>query len=178
MSDLTPALKEAYAVAPTTSVILHTLELRHPEFIDDEGNATAVRVVRDTQNLTATLENGAPLNSGEDVTFIGLGFDFQLPATRENELPRLTLTLDAVAREVVVHLEAALVNPVPVDVTYRPYMSDDLTGPGMDPPLTLQLTNVTVDAFQITGLCVFDDILNRRFPNSVYDMRFPTLFGA
>ena len=32
MTDLTTALKEAYASAPTNVVIYHTLELYHPEF--------------------------------------------------------------------------------------------------------------------------------------------------
>ena len=37
----------AYAAAPSDVVILHTLELRYPAFKDDDGNPTAIRVVRD-----------------------------------------------------------------------------------------------------------------------------------
>ena len=179
MAVLSDTLKEAYATAKTTAVILHTIELRHPSFVDSEGSATAVRVVRDKQYLTATLEAGAPLDPSTAVEFIALGFDFTLPAVRENELPRLVLTLDAVGREIIEHLEAAIGDPVPIDVTYRPWLSDDLAQPEMNPPLTLQLTQVTVDAFQVSGTCVYNDILNRRFPNEVYDrQRCPALFGV
>ncbi len=185
MSSIEAALQEAYAVAPTQKVILHTIELRHPSFIDDEGTATAVRVVRDKQNLTATLESTAPLDPNTAVEFIALGFDFTLPAVRENELPRLMLTIDAVGREVVEHLEAAVLDPQPIDVPYRPSLYDytaqpDTTiPPEMTPPITLQLTQVSVDAFRISGTCVYDDLLNRKFPSDVYDReRFPALFLA
>ena len=35
---LSEAIREAYAAAPADVVILHTLELRHPAFGDDDGN--------------------------------------------------------------------------------------------------------------------------------------------
>ena len=44
---LSQALREAYASAPSDVVILHTLELRHPAFVDDDGQSIAIRVVRD-----------------------------------------------------------------------------------------------------------------------------------
>ena len=72
---LSEALREAYASAPSDVVILHTLELRHPSFIDDNGLPMAIRVVRDNQNLTARMEGTAPLNAGEMVEFIAMGFD-------------------------------------------------------------------------------------------------------
>ena len=55
---LSEALREAYASAPSDVVILHTLELRHPSFLDDDGQPIAIRVVRDNQDLTARLEAG------------------------------------------------------------------------------------------------------------------------
>ena len=75
---LSQALKEAYASAPSEVVILHTLELRHPSFLDEDGQHVAVKVVRDNQDLTARLEETAPLNPGEMVTFIAMGFDLEL----------------------------------------------------------------------------------------------------
>ena len=54
--SISQAIKEAYAAAPSDVVILHTLELRHPAFKDDEGQPTAIRVVRDHVDLTARLE--------------------------------------------------------------------------------------------------------------------------
>ena len=52
---LSLALREAYASAPSDVVILHTLELCHPDFKDDEGQPIAVRLVRDHQDLSAKL---------------------------------------------------------------------------------------------------------------------------
>ena len=54
MTDLTTALREAYASAPTDVVIYHTLELYHPSFTQ------AIRVVRDFEPLQATLERERP----------------------------------------------------------------------------------------------------------------------
>jgi hypothetical protein len=56
-SALNVAIREAYASAPSDIVILHTLELRHPDFRDDEGQSIAVRLVRDHQDLSAKLED-------------------------------------------------------------------------------------------------------------------------
>jgi len=71
---LSAALAEAYAAAPSDVVVLHTLELRHPAFRDDNGNPTAIRVVRDHADLVARLEASAPLNPVEMVTFTALAF--------------------------------------------------------------------------------------------------------
>ncbi len=50
---LSEAIKEAYASAPSEQIILHTLELRHPAFVDEAGQPVAIRVVRDTSDLWA-----------------------------------------------------------------------------------------------------------------------------
>ena len=42
--SLTQAIQEAYASAPSDVVILHTLELRHPEFIDENGTGDGHQV--------------------------------------------------------------------------------------------------------------------------------------
>ena len=61
MTDLTTALKEAYASAPTNVIIYHTLELYHPSFTQ------AIRVVRDFDPLQATLESTAPRDASHSV---------------------------------------------------------------------------------------------------------------
>ena len=71
-NTLSEALKEAYASAPSETVLLHTLELRHPAFVDDNGNPTAIRIVRDNKNYICRLEDTAPLNPGEEVEFQAL----------------------------------------------------------------------------------------------------------
>ena len=84
---LEQAIREAYASAPTDTVILHTLELRHPAFADDDGRPTAIRVVRDHVDLTARLEADARRSMrAEMVRFVALAFESGAAAGR---LPRL-----------------------------------------------------------------------------------------
>ena len=165
---LSQALREAYASAPSESIILHTLELRHPSFIDDNGGLTAVRVARDNQDLTARLEPTAPLNPGERVTFIAMGFELELPPINTAPVPEITITLDNVTREIVKHLEAASTSQSKIEITYRPYLSDDLEGPQMDPPFTLVLTEVSATATCVTGRARMLDVGNKAFPAETY----------
>lgn len=174
--QLSQAIKEAYASAPSDVVILHTLELRHPSFLDEFSNPIAVRVVRDNNDLTARLEATAPLNTGEMVTFTAMGFDLELPPVDTAPVPEISITLDNVSRELVKHLDAAVETQDKIEITYRPYLSDDLEGPQLDPPFTLILTEVTADALRITGRARMLDIGNKAFPSDVYNaLKFPGL---
>ena len=136
---LEQAIREAYASAPADTVILHTLELRHPVFADDDGRPTAVRVVRDHVDLNARLEANAPLDAGETVRFVALAFDLKLPPVDTAPVPEISVTLDNVSREIVRHLDAAATSLERIEVTYRPYLSTDLEGPQMDPPIHADL---------------------------------------
>ena len=128
---LSEAIKEAYASAPSEQIILHTLELRHPAFVDDAGLPVAIRVVRDTADLWARLESQAPLQAGERVQFVAMGFELDLPPVDTMPVPEITVTLDNVSREIVRHLDAAAESQSVIEVTYRPYLSTDLEGPQM-----------------------------------------------
>lgn len=175
-ATLSQALREAYAAAPADVVILHTLELRHPTFLDDEGEPMAIRVVRDNQDLTARLEVGAPLDAGEMVTFIAMGFDLELPPVDTSPVPEISITLDNVSREIVRHLDGAAESQDVIEVTYRPYLSTDLEGPQMEPPITLVLTEVSADVFRVTGRARMLDVGNKAFPAETYSAStFPGL---
>lgn len=175
-ASLSEALKEAYAAAPSDLVILHTLELRHPSFTDEDGNPTPIRVVRDNQDLTARLEASAPLNPGEMAPFIAMGFDLELPTIDTSPVPEITITLDNVSREIVKYLDSAAESQDKIEVTYRPYLSNDLEGPQMDPPITLVLSEVTADVFRVTGRARMLDVGNKAFPAETYTAtNFPGL---
>jgi hypothetical protein len=174
--SLSQAIKEAYAAAPSDVVILHTLELRHPAFVDDDGNVTAIRVVRDHVELVARLEIAAPMDGGAMVTFVALAFDLSLPPIDTAPVPEITVTLDNVSREIVRHLDAAVATQDKIEITYRPFLSTDLEGPQMDPSITLVLTEVEANALQITGRARMLDIGNKAFPAEIYTAnRFPGL---
>lgn len=173
---LSQAIREAYAHCPSDVVILHTLELRHPHFIDGRGQKTAIRVVRDHQDLNARLEPSAPLQGGEIVHFVALGFDLSLPPLDTTPVPEMLLSLDNVSRLMMQHLDQAVMSAHTIEVTYRPYLSNDLEGPQMDPPLTLVLSDVDADILRITGRCRMLDIGNVPFPNVSYTAKtFPGL---
>lgn len=173
---LTQAIKEAYASAPSDQIILHTLELRHPAFLDESGSVTAIRVVRDHLDLFARLEDSAPIHGGEVVRFVAMGFELDLPPVDTMPVPEISVTLDNVSREIVRHLDAAAESQSVIEVTYRPYLSSDLEGPQMDPPIHLVLTEVEADIFRVTGRARMLDIGNKAFPGLIYSAKsFPGL---
>lgn len=176
MADYAQALKEAYASVPAEQVILDTLELRHPAFVDDEGRPAAARIVRGFENLFATLEADAPMDPGRTVEFVAMPFDFKLPGFEEGRVPELGITLDNIGRELQGWLEAASSSPQVLEATYRPYLVSDLSGPQMDPPIHMLVTEVSSDVFQIRLKASMDDVNNWAFPHRVYQpSEFPGL---
>lgn len=169
-STLTAALKEAYASAPSGSIIYHTLELRHPAF------TSPIRVVRDHANLTATLEATAPANPGAAVLFVAFAFDFTKPDITPNGVPQISIEMDNVDRSIVANIEAALATMDLVQATYREFLSSDLSGPQNDPPIHMTIMSITADVFRVKAVAGFPDLVNRRFPSIGYDSEtFPGL---
>lgn len=170
---LSAAIREAYASAPASEVVYHTLELRHPSF------ATPVRVVRDWNSLTARLEASAPVDPLQWVTFSPFAFDFTLPEVTTATLPEVVITIDNVGRELVSYLDAAANSTDLIEITYRPYLASDLSAPQMDPPLTLTIRTVSVDLLRVTARAGYTDLGARRFPAELYTSdRFPGLAVA
>lgn len=172
MPDFTleDALAEAYASAPSSEVILHTLEIRHPSF------TVPIRVVRDFNDFTAYLEADAPADPGAQVTFVAMAFDFSLPDVEKAVSPEIDISLDNVSGELIGYLDAAAQTPDLIEITYRPYLASDPSGPQMNPPLTLVIRSVSADVFRVRARAGFADLANRKFPNEVYDAeRFPGL---
>lgn len=170
-ATLSEALKEAYASAPSDVTILHTLELRHPSFFDDDGNRTAIRIVRDNVNHICTLEDSAPLDACRAVEFIAFAFDLQLPPVETVPVPEITLTLDNVSTEIIQYLDNAIETQDMIEMTYRPYLSDDKSCPQMNPPITLVITDIQVDVLRITATARMMDIGNKSFPAENYTVK-------
>jgi hypothetical protein len=156
-------LAEAYASAPADEVILHTLEIRHPTF------TTPIRVVRDHHDFTCTLEADAPEDGGAEVTFVAMAFDFILPEVSKATSPEIEISLDNISGEIIGYLDSAAQTADLIEVTYRPYLASDTTGPQMNPPLTLVIRSVTADVFRVRARAGYADLSNRKFPNEVYD---------
>ncbi len=165
---LSEALKEAYASAPSDVIILHTLELRHPAFIDDAGNQTAIRVVRDNQNLKAFLEDSAILDAETEVEFLAMAFDFKHPSVNTSPTPEIVVSIDNVSTEIMSYLDKAIETQDMIEMTYRPYLSNDLSCPQMNPPITLAIKDIKVDIKKITATARMMDIGNKSFPSENY----------
>jgi hypothetical protein len=169
-STLSQAIKEAYASAPSASVILHTLEIWHPNF------TVPLRVVRDTVTLEATLEAGAPRNAGELVSFVGYAFDIVPPDVDHAAIPQCVIEIDNVSRDILAQFDLALGDINPITVIYRAFLSDDLSGPENDPPLTLTIMSISASVFRIRATAGFGDLTNKRFPGVDYTAEvFPGL---
>ena len=167
---LSDALVEAYASAPAAEVILHTLEIRHPSF------TTPIRVVRDHADFSAHLEADAPADPGALVTFVAMAFDFRLPDIEKSKSPEIDISIDNVSAELTGYMDMASQSAELIEVTYRPYLASDPSGPTMNPPITLVVRAVSVTIFRVTATAGFGDFANRKFPNQVYDTtRFPGL---
>jgi phytoene dehydrogenase-like protein len=169
-ATLSQAIKEAYASAPANVVIYHTLELRHPAF------TTPIRVVRDYEDLIATLEATAPADPGAAATFKRFAFDFTKPEVSATGVPQMSIEIDNVDRSIVANIEAALATTDLVQGTYREFISTDLSAPQNDPPIHMTIMSITADVFRVKAVAGFPDLINRRFPTSEYDAEtFPGL---
>lgn len=161
----TEAIKEAFTLAPTTKVVFHTLEIRQT------GVQDPVYLVQARQQITATDENG------DDHDYEPCGFQFSLPPSNEEGFRSLNIAIDNIGRRVSDFVELAKSEVVPVEVIYRPYLSDDLTAPQMNPPLVLYLKDIEIGAFQVVGQATFADIINKKFPSELYTRaRFQALW--
>lgn len=165
MNDtLHPALVEAYAIAPSEVAYLHTLELSHPSMSEP------LYLIQGFFNKQLKLESGATKE------FRACAFNFTLPATDDGGLQELNITIDNADNRVSDFCESAMDFPAPVEILYRPYLSNDPNTPLMNPPLRLFLLGVTVSEAQVSGRAVPVDFLNLKFPTQLYDsVRFPPL---
>jgi len=177
---LTDALAEAAALAPADEIIHHTLEIRHPAFVDDAGNADSIWVVQGTEELMAPIEASAPVRGGQVVRFVAFAFTFQLMPIEPGTTPEIELTIDGVNRELVEHLDAAVASAVPIVVVYRPFLDSAIDdGPQMDPAPSFQLSDVHASVTSVKAKARTGIDLRGSFPRRNYTPAdFPGLIGS
>jgi hypothetical protein len=169
-SALSEAIKEAYAAAPSDEVIHHTLEIWHPNF------TAPIYVVRDFEDLSATIEAGAARNASTEVTFVGFAFDIVPPEVDGQGVPQCVIEIDNVSREILANIEAAMGSTASITVIYRAYLSSDTATPENDPPLELTIMSITADPFKVRAVAGFGSLANLRFPKLDYSAEvFPGL---
>lgn len=162
--SISEALKEAYASCPVVKVVFDTLEIRQT------GVQAPIYIVKSKAELTARDENGIYR------TFEPSGFVFSLPPENEEGFKSLNVAIDNIDRRVSDFVNSARSARVPVEMVYRPYVSDNLLAPAMIPPLVLYLKDIQVTTNQVTGKATFFDVVNKKFPSELYTReRFPGL---
>lgn len=177
--SISDALAEAAALAPADEVIRHTLEIRHPDFVDDAGLADSLRLVADTEDLTAPFEADAPVRPGEWVRFSAVPFAFALTLIEAGSTPEIEITIDGVTLALLQTLDSAVESAVPIAVAYRPYLDSALAdGPQMDPVPTFEIAEITVGVATVTLKARTGIDLRGQFPVRVYTPNeFPGLIG-
>ncbi len=173
------AIKEAYAMAPKGVVTYHTLEIWHPEFIDEAGDPAPARVVLGNKDIVATLEADAPLDPGEAVVFRAVQFKLTLAPIELSPAPELEGALAAVAIDIVKNLDRAVSDSNKIVLRYRPYLSTDLSTPRMLPPPTYDLSQaIAAGGTQMKFRARNGIDLRGNFPKLLYTAAgFPGLVG-
>lgn len=159
---LSQAIKEAYASAPCVP-IYDTLEISHSAFTQ------SIYVVRDNADLTAHLETGA------EVTFIRFAFDIKKPELSPDGVPQCEVEIDNVSREILANVQLAVASTEPIKITYRQYLSSDLSGPQNNPPMVLTVSSIKATIYRITATAGYGDLTNKRLGTDYTDTRFPSL---
>ena len=161
--QLKQALREAYATPPTGAVILDTIEVLHDDF-------DPIRLVNNYADIMATLENG------DIVSFTSHSFTLGLPGDNETPSPRLSVKIENTTRELVLAIDSVVNSTTPIRLIYRPYLSTDLTTPQYDPPLSMELSNITATTSSVSAQARFGELANTKFPKETYTVeKFPQL---
>lgn len=174
--SLSEAIKEAYAVAQVTVIHIHTLEIRHPLFVDNLGAPAPIRVVLDDTAFVGTLEATAPINPGAAVTFVPFEFNLVMPTINDQGNPELTITMDNVTTEIEQSLAAACNSGQKAEATYRVYTNLNTNVPQNNPPMHLTVDYAKATDGDVTARASFGDFVNKAYPNENYNRkRFPGL---
>ena len=111
----------------------------------------------------------AKLEDGTEQKFIPCPVTIVPPnESDEAKTPSIQVAIDGVSFAVATQLEVATKQMERVEIVERIYVSDDLSGPAVLPPLRLTLKTVNINYRQVTGEASFSDPVNRGFPKYDY----------
>lgn len=178
--SLTDALAEAAALAPAEEIFYETIEFRHPDFVDENGDADSLRLVADTQDLVAPLEAEAPIKGGQWVTFNRSRIaGVYRPPIEPGATPEIEITVDGVSRAIIRYLDLAMESASPLTMAYRVYLDSAIAdGPQMDPVPTFEVSEITVTLAGVKLKARTKIDLRGAFPVKQYTIaEFPGLAG-
>lgn len=140
--------------------IIHTLELTSPawgenSFVICNGYIDRVITTEDDRVLTASAT----------------GMDIALPEKSATGNQELRFALDNVRGEAVAALRQALSARAQVMMTYRSYLSDDLSGPA-DNPYRYTVRSFTAKGSQVDITAAYFHLIDTAYPRAVYTREF------
>lgn len=178
MSDpWSAAIEEAYASNPSDQIILATLELNHPLFLNEQGLNEPVRVVNDfgvdigREDGAYGREDGAyghmlKIEDGTTVPFIACAFDFTMPEASVGKLPEIEVSVDGVPSLLIEDLNAAVTVRSNIDLLYREYIFGIPDIQFRLPGLVMKRVKTTLN--RTTGSASFADLMGISFPKKLY----------
>lgn len=174
---MSEAMREAYAVAPSNRFVHVTLEIRHPNFIDDNGVVDSIWLTTNGKDITARLEAAAPVKPLQQVIFRSFGFRFKLARIEPGTGAELEILIDNVDRRIVQAINKASKGFIKTVMCYRAFMSDDLAAPSMT-PRSFVLSDCSANSMTVTAKArVAIDLLGA-FPRHLFTAtEYPGLIG-
>jgi hypothetical protein len=174
---MSEAMREAYAIAPSSRFVIDTIELRHPSFVDDDGATDSIWLTTDGKDVTARLEATAPVKPGQQVIFRSFGFKFRLARVEPGTGAELDVQVDNVDRRIAQAINKASKGFVKTMMCYRAWMSDDLEVPSMM-PRAFVLSECSADSLTVTAKARVAIDLAGAFPRRLYTAtEYPGLLG-
>lgn len=144
-----------------TEVIIETLQIT--------AGSEVYYVTKGFEDVTATLENG------QTVTFEAGGIDLALPAKNTDGTQDLKFAIGNINGRVSKAIRAALAAQIKGLLTYRGYVSTDLSAPS-ERPFTLAIKSGSWSATEVQISAGYMNILDKAWPRRRYTLAdFPGL---
>lgn len=161
--SLSEALAEAATVAPLDRVVLHTFEIYNANITN------SLRIVRNNENVIATLESDAPRDPSASVTFYAAGVEIEaLQQSPDEASPRINLTITNVNGMISQLLRYSRGTFFVWEIIERVYVSDDLTAPARLPPTKLQIFSVDMDSESARLVCGYGESNKNPIPRLTF----------
>ena len=157
MVTLTPAQREAYARAETSTVDLFSFELRHSTF------PQPVRMISYDQDISIELEDSAPANPGEVVEFMGVAFRAPRESVDTEPGNTITIAVDGISNQVLPYLNVANETLEPIACTVRHVAFDTKTNTviGVGRPSEMQVRNFNTGMLTVQMTLGFTNLNTR-----------------
>jgi hypothetical protein len=155
-------LKAIYATAPVDRYYIETLTLTHPIFIGAQNLLGELFMTNQRDAFLGTLEDDRVVRF-EPVPFTAIP-----PNAEEQSDVQLQVGIDNASRNLMEYVERLGSTPnVPIIVTYRVFLNDDLTVQN-DPPLVLDIISVKATQQLISFTAGNSNQRDKPFPAQLY----------